>query len=213
MVATVEPPPDRLTREEIAEQMARHERMCWKIAYRFKRRNAALSLEDLVAAARLGMLEGAARFEPARGFAFATYCHWYATDRVRRLVKHELGRGLKVPMNGELVKPSVGSIDAAYRVGGAEYHRQARLTVADSLAAPEPDGPPPLPADFWERAVKALNGRAGRALALHFRDGLTYAEIAQQLGVSRTRVGQIVARALRRLQGDRLLRSQWEDLR
>ncbi len=212
-MVTLAPPADRLTPAQVAEQLARHEGMCWEIAHRFQRSNPLLDLEDLAAAARLGMLEGAARFEPSRGFTFATYCRWYALRAVRLLVKHDLGRGFKVPLSGEIVKPLVTSIDAPYRVQTSEYARPHTAAIGDSLAVAEPDEPPPLPADFWEQAAKPLDARSGQVLVWYHRDRLTFKEIAGRLDLSRARVQQIEARARKRLAAEKALKSLWEDLR
>lgn len=205
---------DRLTPEQIAAHMERHEAMCWEIAHHYAKTNRTLDAEELAAAARLGFCLGAARFQPSRGHTFATYCRWWALNEVRNLVRRELGRGLKTRADGPVETPRVASLDAPYRmhtVGG--HGRDFRPTIGGALAAPEPAAPRPTDApDFWARVTAPLDPRSGRIVVMRFRDGLTFTEIGARLGVTRTRAQQLTANAVARLRRNPALRRLAEEL-
>jgi RNA polymerase sigma-32 factor len=95
---------------------------------RYRRRGA--SLDDLVAEGRLGLIEAAGRFEPARGVRFATYAAWWVRAYVRRYALGNL-RIVGAP-NTRAGRRIVGKLPAARRVLA---QRLGREPTRDELAA------------------------------------------------------------------------------
>lgn len=166
-----------LSAADLAAEIVLWDRLLWRFARRFARKDDALC-DDLHAAARLGMVMAGRTYDPARGLKFITFASWH----VRAQVRHEYGRQRR----------------RGFRGGGAEAVR------TESLAEALPAAPPPAPADGGPfggltAAVAALPPREAQVLRWRYLDGLKPGEIAARLGVTRTRVTQILALARRRV--------------
>ena len=72
---------DRSARDELARS---HLRLVVKIAYGFK--GYGLPLADLVAEGNIGLLHAIDKFEPERGFRFATYAIWWIRAAIQAYV-------------------------------------------------------------------------------------------------------------------------------
>jgi RNA polymerase sigma factor (sigma-70 family) len=135
--------------------------------------------EELVAVGFVGLFQAAKKYDPA----------WLS------------------PKTG---KPATFQTFAILCIRHAIYgHVQKNLKhVAVSLDALEPEqrlalepaveDPPDM--DIWA-ALSRLHPRQAKIIDLHFRADLPISEIAQQLGVSGTRVRQLLELALHRLEG------------
>jgi RNA polymerase sigma factor (sigma-70 family) len=85
-----------------------HEGLAQWVARRYRGRG--LDPDDLAQEARLGLLRAGARFDPARGVAFATYAPWWVRrtvqDAIRRAARAEAARagarrpGVAAPVPG-----------------------------------------------------------------------------------------------------------------
>lgn len=70
---------------EAAERLlGSHLRLVIKIARRFQ--GYGLPFDDLIAEGNLGMMQALKRFEPERGFRFATYASWWIKAAIREYV-------------------------------------------------------------------------------------------------------------------------------
>lgn len=101
------------------------------------------------------------------------------------------------------------------RCRGKRLARAAELSMsaapadqADRFAPPDPAAGPPDRAAAAERAaaveaaLRRLPARTRELVRLVFADGLTKADAARAVGVSRSRVGQLLGRAFDRLRAD-----------
>ncbi|KAF4356029.1 hypothetical protein F8388_026032 [Cannabis sativa] len=61
-----------------------------------KYRGLGIALDDLLQAGKIGVLQGAERFDPARGYRFSTYVQYWIRKSMSRLVARH-ARGIKVP--------------------------------------------------------------------------------------------------------------------
>ncbi len=148
-----------------------------------------LDFEDLAQEGVVGLLDAARRFEPQRGYRFSTYATWWITHRVQQAVQR--ARRARWLPNHEAPAPRslpVGTLDGPLakilpdRGGTPETATLARLRGQRLLAA-----------------LRSLPAREVTILWRHRVDGETLTQIGRDLGLSRERVRQLEALAIRRL--------------
>lgn len=148
-----------------------------------------VSLDDVVAAAVVGLCRASQTFDPAKGARFSTYGWTAAAQHARRFLREERGRGMAVPEARDV--PAGTQLFGA--IGGGSDDQDFAATVV----APEPEPGPPDEAKVWAAVDAALPGERERlVLRLRFRDGWQLDRIGRLLGVSKERARQIEARAL-----------------
>jgi len=77
---------DRDDRAALDELVGSHLRLVVKIARGFA--GYGLPLADLVAEGNMGLMQAAEKFEPARGFRFATYAMWWIRAAIQEYILH-----------------------------------------------------------------------------------------------------------------------------
>lgn len=130
------------------------------------------SIEDLIGAGRIGLLEAARRYRPEDhgGTPFSAY----ARRRIRGAMLDSVRRGAFI----EATRPALE--DTAEPAAEMDFDRDVLgLRVAS--------------------AIRSLPERQQRVLLLHYEDGLLLAEIGSQFGVCRSRAWQIHRSAIRSL--------------
>jgi len=81
-----------------------------QIAKRYRYRNKmgnSLTLQDMIQEGNLGLMEAAERFDPSRGFKFATYAAWWVRQRILRSIADH-SRVIRLPVH---VHTMVAKID------------------------------------------------------------------------------------------------------
>ena len=171
---------------------------CAKAAYKgwVARR---ITWDDAVAAATLGLVEAARRFDPARGNRFTTFAVWYCRSRVQDAAA--AGGVVTVPRTDRGARRREETAARAARAAGR--HRPLSADWEESM--PHADDAAIRDAESAAHAA----GRAGallRRLDARSRDvvlsrarGEALADVGRRLGVTRERVRQIQAKAMRRL--------------
>jgi len=175
MVASSAPTPEEL--------LASNAAMIVAIAKKLKATNDRASLADIVAEVRVGFLQAAKRFDPSLGNTFGTYAWPAGWNSGAAYCRLEQARGLHVPTNHPAFRPEMTPVfeDSLTKDVDAEDRTE-------------------LPLDFWQRVTRVLTPRERAVILMVYRDGLTQAEAARKIGVSRARGGQIVQAAIQRLQ-------------
>jgi len=77
---------DRHDREALQQLVGSHLRLVVKIARGFS--GYGLPLSDLVAEGNVGLMQAAEKFDPDRGFRFATYAMWWIRAAIQEYVLH-----------------------------------------------------------------------------------------------------------------------------
>lgn len=162
--------------------------------------------EDLVAEGRLGLFEAALRYDPSHGAQFLTYASFWARRRMQtyvarhaRVVRRPVSRmgGLRDGDDVSLDAPVASSESLAWR--DVLVDRESRL-VLDAMVDAED-------AALLNAAAAELppqwRGIIVRRFGLDGGPAMTLAAVGQTLGLSRERVRQIEAKAMRSLR-DRL---------
>lgn len=162
--------------------------MLWKLAKKIHTRGP-VSAEDLVQAAAVRLMRTRERFDPARGVKWNTYASLHAhgamldalreVDHVPRLERKRLKE------RGEEGR-KVLSID--HQV--LDVNREGLPKLLDGRAES---------ADFWRGLRRRLDSRVGEVVERYFREEITLKRIGRLMGLSESRVCQLLARGLRHL--------------
>lgn len=181
---------DRLTVE--------NDRLAWWLARKFQW--SGEPLEDLVQEARMGLMHAARRFDPSKGNKFSTYAVTCAHASVLRYLNR---RAPTVRTPQGIAAPRAISIDVEDDEGATIFQEAAGEASAHEIAV---DGERSA---LLRAAMTSLDTRSRRLLEMRFgilrpgetrwigkRGGSTLGEIADALGVSRSRVRQIEQKAL-----------------
>lgn len=149
--------------------------------------------EDLVAAARLGLVDAARRYDPdnARGATFATFAGPRVAGAVLDWLRAQdpVSRSYRARLRAEgRQAPQQYSLDAEWDIPPlawrAWHPRDLRADYAEETAA---------------RLLRELPERWQRVLGLLYRDGLTMAEAGRRIGRSESAVSLLHKKALARM--------------
>jgi len=203
-----------------------HAEIARRIALRIARKCPDwVAREDLVAAGMLGLIEAAERFDRSRGEPFLSF----AEHRIRGAILDELRRGDIMPRRVRQVARKIEAAMAELEKSGEQASEQrvaealgvsladyrARLAelvnvgiepldAADRVAVDDTQAPDVL-ADHnvalhrVAAAVTQMEKRDVTILGLYYIEDLTYQEIADTLGITPSRVCQLLWRAVGRL--------------
>lgn len=180
---------------------------CAKAAYKgwVARR---ITWDDAVAAATLGLVEAARRFDPSRGTRFTTFAVWYCRSRVQDAAT--TGGVVSVPRidrgatRREETAACAARATARHRPLAADWEES--MPHADASAVRDAEAAAHAAARVGP-LLRRLDARS-REVVLARLSGETLADVGRRLGVTRERVRQIQARAMRRMralaaQGDK----------
>jgi RNA polymerase sigma factor for flagellar operon FliA len=217
MQTTVVPNADHLRNERILAHTGLAKGIALRLAGRVPK---SVDLDDLIAAGMLGLIDAADRFDETRGIPFEAYSRRRiqgaildalraedhltrrerrigreadrAEERMRVKVKRELTveethqarRG--VPRTLPHAQTFVPVEDADDGTLGTSLDAFARLSTAEDIGQ-------------LRDAIAELPERERQILALYYEEELTYREIGSILGVSESRICQILRVVLRKL--------------
>ena len=83
-------------RREINRFVNHNQRLVLSVALRF--RTGPLPLLDLVQEGNLGLIHGAEKFDPSRGYRFSTYATWWIRQAITRALNND-GATIRVPVH------------------------------------------------------------------------------------------------------------------
>lgn len=142
--------------------------------------------EELAAEARAGLVEGAARYDPARGAKVSSYAVFWGRKRVIVWLRRELAGGQHVPeQHGYVMVKQVGL--GAVHPEAVELGREA-------------DPPPASAGDaWWEVRMGLLSPGERSRVERRFRYDRSVGQIARADGVDERSVRAAIHRGLSRL--------------
>jgi RNA polymerase sigma factor FliA len=157
--------------------------------------HCGLELGDLISDAMPGLIHAIERFDVSRGWQFWTF----ALQRVRGSMADGMRSRDWVPRlerqrqkQGDAEPPAVASLQ-----GVCHRYFSDLADLIPSLAKPSDEVQDV--ADFWAIVCRGLNRIDRLALMLYWREGLTMAEIGEQLGLSESRISQRLGKVMERL--------------
>lgn len=204
MVAAVSYPP--------VVDIAQHQGLVRMFARRYERwirGTNCLSFEDLCQVGNLGLIRAAKGWEPEKG-AFSTYAKWWVCNYIRREILHKL-RTVRVPewaqRDGRRHPKRTAPIETnrSGSINADESDHQALITdfMLDRI---EPDETPEETVSRAERTemvpriFRQLSCPRERAIIRkRFFEGLTLQQVGDSIGLTKERVRQIEAEALKKL--------------
>lgn len=191
------------------------------------RRQSVLEPEDLFQEGVFGLIEAVDKYDPTRGVKFMTFAHWYIRGRIKDALRkasffprqlrqdlekfRELFAQSSAVTNEEVVQvlqvtPKRVETLRLYRETdirslNAQVSSDSKDTLEDFLRDPS-EGPEELYEikELWgeiREALEYLPDRSRRIFMLYFREGHTMRETGRIVGISESRVSQIVNKMLR----------------
>ena len=209
--APSEPPPvtERPVELQPVPRAEDHDGLAMKIVNQYRWGiGPCVDFEDLVQAARMGLMHACTKFDRSKGFKFSTYASWWVRHYVLRTIQDQRNT-VRVPVYRQ-EKDRIDGNEPAVRMlsGDYEYNSDRSTqgtTIFDAIGDPDTDcqGLDVLLGEERVTTGRALlgmlEGNQKRVVQAFFWDGKNLREIGEELGLSRERVRQIKKAALLRL--------------
>lgn len=103
-------------------------RLVLKVASHYRRRGLAFS--DIIAEGNMGLMHAVKRFDPDKGFRFATYAVWWVRQSIERALMSQT-RTIRLPVH------VVKRLSRCMRLGEKAAHMQNQSNASDEVIAKE----------------------------------------------------------------------------
>jgi len=170
---------------------------------RFRPDGRTLDVDDMFSAALEGAATALHRYDESRGVPFASYAvtiircallnEARAWDPLTRLERQKVREGGEVPR-------VILSLDAVLCNEDGDEEPIGPAVLADAVDV-EAEALVRVDARDWRRLVAMLSTRDRQVIRARFWQGLTHRELALRMGLTPSRVDQLVKDALSRLRG------------
>ena len=154
---------------------AQHLPLARSVAWEAIRRNPSLDIEEVMSSAMFGLVQAALSFEPERGLAFTTH----ALPRIRGSILDDIRSATPGWSRRLRTAPKFVSLDADSSLSTRATTGEARMDC--------------------ERLLGWLPFQEYLVVSLYHMEGMKMRQIAEQMGVTESRVSQVRTGALKRL--------------
>lgn len=177
----------------------RYEHLAVRVAAKYWHRlpPGGAGIDDLKSVCWMAVLTAARSFDPGNGMPWVYYATIVAERAARRFLRVEWRRGLTARGPGKTTPPTVGVLDRPSPDDPSGWERTDGW-VPDHRSGPQPD-PAELLAEFARRGLDPDAIDAAFLVAVH---GMSQTQVAELWGVSRQRVGQLLAPLREFLRGE-----------
>lgn len=161
-----------------------------------------LAMEDLVSEGNIGMMKAAQRFDASHGKRFVTYAAPYIREAIEQAIEQQAGL-YRVPrdvMDAAREKRISRPLSMDAPVGGSQELSLGRVIADVNAPDPEEELNKGLLDQQLRPILAQLNPREQHVMQRFYGIGvanMTFAEIAQEMGLKRERVRQIRDQAVR----------------
>lgn len=173
-----------------------------------RHRNSGLPLEDLVSEGNLGLLDAVRRFDPDRGFRFATYAVWWIDQAIWKAIYTKV-RMIKLSRDQELKVRQWKRTGVAFEGDVFRDARFAAVSVESLDVRRHAVGRKPQERqDDVDRLLEPLDDREATVIRLRYGlyDGkpITLREIGRMLAVTGQMVSLIEKKAIAKIRARRV---------
>lgn len=157
-----------------------------------------IDLDDLTQSGYIALCGAVSSFQSDKGCSFITYLDYYLKTEFAKATGCRTAAQLREPLNDAIsIETPLGNDPDGMTVGDGIAANYTGIDSAEDAIYKEQI------AAALDEAVKNLPAQQKRAIEGHYIHGMTYNEIAAQIGCSCSRVGQLVKSGLKELKNSK----------